>query len=182
MIKLVIAAFALSFLTLTSCKDEKATTTTQVDNTTTPESSVKVEDTSENSATSPSSTTTNALAKKMIGNYEASITKAKVIGDILSVELRVKNTNGGEDRYSVGMNSREIYYIEDQTGKKVSVLRDDKGDPLVNPISGGYLRFSASAESEGIATIKFPAPSAETKTISFTFPEMGSFDEVPVQR
>ncbi len=173
--------FATAFLAIVACKENTKTsetvstepeTTTTTDNT----SGVTIE---ENKPVEP--TVINSIQKKSLNELDINVTKARVTGDILTVELMV--INKGTERISYYLPLDEVSYIDDATSKKYSLLKDDAGKYMANPINSTNKDISIfGTEKEHLITMKFPAPPAESKTISLNIPKFGSFDVLPITR
>lgn len=123
----------------------------------------------------------NSIQKKSLNDVVANITKVRVTGDILTVEMIVENI--GKERISYYLPLKEISYIDDATSKKYSLLQDDEGKYMADPINSTSRDIAFYGEQrEHLISMKFPAPPAESKTISLNIPKFGSFDVLPVSR
>ena len=104
------------------------------------------------------------------------ITGMDITGDILTVEFRAHTRENGRGQI---VYLDRVNYIEDQTSRKVDVLRDDDGKYIANP-SNESGRFISVDTDGGIGWIKFPRPGEGVTTISLTFPEAGALNGLPV--
>ncbi|MGI9526787.1 MAG: hypothetical protein ACR2MS_06740, partial [Weeksellaceae bacterium] len=101
------------------------------------------------------------------------LTKVKRVGQILLVELQT-DMSWTFKRLELD----DINYIDDSTAKVYGVLKDDADNYMASPISRGKLLHITDG---AISELKFPAPPAGSKTITITFPEIGTFSEVEIQ-
>ncbi|GAB3830532.1 hypothetical protein [Hymenobacter jeollabukensis] len=115
---------------------------------------------------------------------QVALTKARVVGDILSVELQYSLPPTAETSATVYEDIDQVNYIDDATSRKYEVLKDQQGKYMASPLSYNDKQFHADVRKTGVAivTLKFPAPPATSQTISLSIPEAGSFDAVAVQR
>ncbi len=131
------------------------------------------------SAPAPASATA-ALATKKVGENQVDVTQAKVVGNILNVELQLSNPSES-GAIAEWVEAKDFYYIDDQSAKKVGLLTDDSGAPVANPLApnGKDIELNAG-KSAKIVSLKFPAPAGES--ISLNIPKLGSFDGLKVTR
>lgn len=129
-----------------------------------------------------------AIQTKTFGEFTIHLTKAKVIGQILSVEFIAvppKDANG-EYKSTAGeyFPLKDFDYIDETTSKKVTLLQDENGKYMANPLDddGKKVRILNYKKYPQALTLKFPAPPATSPTITIDFPEVGSFESVPVSR
>lgn len=116
---------------------------------------------------------------------QVALTKARVTGDILTVELQYSLPPASDDRFkSANAPLDQITYIDDATSRKYDVLKDQAGNYMAVPLGYNKKQISIMARDSGpgITSIKFPAPPATSPTISLSIPEVGSFDAIAVQR
>lgn len=115
---------------------------------------------------------------------QVALTKALVNGDILTVELQYGLNPKSESSPILYEKVEQVNYIDDATSKKYGVLKDQEGAYMASPLhsSNTEVRIETSTASPAIATFKFPAPPASSKTISLSIPEVGSFNGIAVQR
>ncbi|MDO4249374.1 MAG: phosphoribosylglycinamide synthetase [Neisseria sp.] len=128
-----------------------------------------------------------AIQTKTFGEYTIHLTKAKVVGQILSVEFIAVPPKGANGEYK-GVSGKyfplkDFDYIDETTSKKVTLLQDEHGKYMANPLSGDKeLRLQGHQRFPQTLTLKFPAPPETSPTITIDFPEVGSFESVPVSR
>ena len=170
----------ISALALFACKDEKketTVTTTQDVDTTNLKEETPVEE------TTPITESPTALSSKTVNNDVLMVTKAKVTGKVLYVELVLKSTEGSSLHV---MNIKEINYIDDAEAKKHEILKDDEGIYQASPMQstkGSKLQVSTRATNpETLISLKFPAPPENSKTITLNMPDFGSFDAITITR
>lgn len=173
----------MSAIFLMSCKENKKVESTET--TTDPEIN-----TTEQPAPAPTeevSTTTTAqtpLSSKTINGTLVTVDKAKVIGKVLYVELKVKNM--GESSSLNVIDVADINYVDDAEAKKHDILKDDDGNYQASPLqmkTGGRLQVSTSSRRpEALISLKFAAPPETSKTITLSIPDFGTFDAIPVSR
>ncbi len=79
---------------------------------------------------------------------------------------------------------KDFDYIDETTSKKVTLLQDENGKYMANPLDddGKRVRILNYKKYPQALTLKFPAPPATSPTITIDFPEVGSFESVPVSR
>ncbi|WP_373796923.1 phosphoribosylglycinamide synthetase [Neisseria dentiae] len=129
-----------------------------------------------------------AIQTKTFGEYTIHLMKAKVVGQILSVEFIAVPPKDANGEYK-GVSGeyfplKDFDYIDETTSKKVTLLQDENGKYMANPLSGaseelwleGHQRFPQAL------TLKFPAPPETSSTITIDFPKIGSFESVPLSR
>lgn len=129
-----------------------------------------------------------AIQTKTFGEYTIHLTKAKVVGQILSVEFIAvppKDANG--EYKSIGgeyFPLKDFDYIDETTSKKVTLLQDENGKYMANPLSrvSKELRLEGHQRFPQALTLKFPAPPTTSPSITIDFPKVGSFESVPVSR
>lgn len=111
------------------------------------------------------------------------LTKAKVAGNILTVQFTVK-ASPDDSLYESRQRIEEVALIDDATSQRYSVLKDDTGKPMASPINteGTAVQLAQASGMTGAVWFKFPAPPATSETISIVVPEVGSFDGIKVQR
>jgi flagellar basal body L-ring protein FlgH len=115
---------------------------------------------------------------------QVDLLSARVTGDILTVTMRCSS----EERYnSESFRIANISVIDDATSQRSSVLRDSEGNAMVSDFNKASSRDNDSLSGDcgskgGVIWARFPAPPATSQTISISFPEVGPFDGIPVQR
>ncbi len=135
---------------------------------------------------------TQAIQTKTVGNDTIHLTKAKVVGQILNVEFVAvppKDPDGTYGNFNaIGEFSRmelaNFDYIDETTSKKVTLLQDENGKYMADPAGpdSKYLHVSHIARRPVNISLKFPAPPETSPTITIDFPNIGSFESVPVSR
>lgn len=132
---------------------------------------------------------TQAIQTKTIGNDTIHLTKAKVVGQILNVEFVAVPPKAPDGKYDYFAGSShklaDFDYIDEATSKKVTLLQDENGKYMADPINSGNhkeIRIPFSTRHPLTISLKFPAPPATSPTITIDFPGVGSFDSVPVSR
>ncbi|MGI9527801.1 MAG: hypothetical protein ACR2MS_11900 [Weeksellaceae bacterium] len=185
--KSLILCVVSGLITLSACKKESETKveettpveeTTSVEETQEVDDAVKVEDQGSEEMVKIENVADlqkDAVAVKEVNDkVTVYLTKVKRLGQILLVELQT-------DMSWSHMNLKidDINYIDDSTSKVYGVLKDDADKYMATPIhtQGKYLQITDGTISE----LKFPAPPAGSKTITITFPEVGTFNEVEIQ-
>ncbi|MBH5328120.1 phosphoribosylglycinamide synthetase [Eikenella sp. S3360] len=127
-----------------------------------------------------------AIQSKPFEDGTLALTKAKVVGQILNVEFIYtppKNENGGYKFKTIRSGQvADFAYIDESTSKRISLLQDENGKYMTDPVVGGSGVITSSSSSPVIIALKFPAPAETTPTITIDFPGAGSFDSVPVSR
>ena len=127
-----------------------------------------------------------AIQSKPFGQCTLSLTKAKVVGQILNVEFMYippKNERG--DYKFTNEHSGKITdfaYVDEATSKRISLLQDESGKYMTDPAAGVSNTIGLTGNSPKIIALKFPAPPETSPTITIDFPGAGSFDSVPVSR
>lgn len=171
--------FTLSLLSIVACKDNAKTTET-TDTTTTTETAAPDPIIREEVGANENAEVAS-IQKKTVDDKEILLTKAKVVGSILSVEFQVNTPEGKLVDFMFPLN--EVNYIDDALAKKNGLLKDDAGVYMANPLSSNkeFILLRGKA-THYLVSMKFPAPPTESKTVSINIPKFGSFDEVPISR
>ena len=132
---------------------------------------------------------TQAIQTKTVGNDTIHLTKAKVVGQILNVEFVAVPPKAPDGKYDYFAGSShklaDFDYIDETTSKKVTLLQDENGKYMADPINSvnhKEIRIPGSTRHPLTISLKFPAPPATSPTITIDFPGVGSFDSVPVSR
>lgn len=129
-----------------------------------------------------------AIQTKTLGNGSIHLMKAKVVGAILHVEFVAvppKKADGSYEYLSGSSHELKNFdYIDETTSKKVTLLQDESGKYMADPLSsnGQDVRISGSERRPQTISLKFPAPPETSPTITIDFPGVGAFDSVPVSR
>lgn len=108
------------------------------------------------------------------------LTKAKVTGNLLTVQFTVRPKLNDDISYYGEV--ADISVVDDATSQRYGIVKDEAGQPLVSDRSGDRLHLDTGRDETGIVWAKFPAPPPTSNTISINFPEVGTFDGVPVTR
>ena len=130
--------------------------------------------------------TAQAIESKPFGEGTLALTKAKVVGQILNVEFIFtppKKPNGDykfTNEHSGDL--KDFAYIDETTSKRISLLQDENGKYMADPIGGAGRNIGLTGTTPKIIALKFPAPAETTPTITIDFPGAGSFDSVQVSR
>jgi len=182
----VASAFALS---LVACSQEKttetATTAPAAPEATAPAPGVERAETPPAAAT-PSAPAAAAPLSTQAGpsGTQISLTKARVVGDILNIELQFAIPPATTTAVYTHAEIDQINYIDDATSRKYNVLKDQQGQYMALPLNsnGKILDITVRKAQPAIVTLKFPAPPATSPTVSLSIPGASSFDAIPVQR
>ena len=130
--------------------------------------------------------TAQAIESKPFGEGTLALTKAKVVGQILNVEFIFtppKKPNGDYKFTNVHSGElKDVAYIDETTSKRISLLQDENGKYMADPIGGAGRNIGLTGTTPKIIALKFPAPAETTPTITIDFPGAGSFDSVQVSR
>lgn len=116
---------------------------------------------------------------------QVALTKVRVIGDILTVELQASlPASADANSETVRADIDQVSYIDDATSRKYNVLKDQSGMYMALPLDYSKKGVSAIARKSGpgIMSFKFPAPPATSTTLSLSLPGVGSFDGIAIQR
>ena len=118
------------------------------------------------------------------GNVEASLFSAKVRKDVLTIKTKFKNVS--DERASIRIDYRDVYYADVDKEKKYFALKDSEGQFIAGPKydmkDGGRFWYKVPAGKTKILWIKFPAPAADTATIDIFLPTFLPFEEVAFQK
>lgn len=180
-------------LLITACSgnSEKNASTTENQNKTS-ESSMEVKKAendnaqNNNNAMSPTSV---IQTKAGPGGLRVDLTKANIVGKVLTVELNftptIKHDNGnGYKTALIQIPVDDVNYIDDNTAKKYTVLKDQDGKYMASPIeSSGKINTVSDGNGAPVnVSFRFPAPPDDTKTVSISIPGTQSFDGVTITR
>lgn len=134
----------------------------------------------------PSQGAEQAIQTKALGNGTIHLMKAKVVGAILHVEFVAvphKKADGSYSSLSISTHKLKNFdYIDEATSKKVTLLQDEDGKYMADPLSGTGDALLVSGSQPKTLSLKFPAPPETSPTITIDFPGVGAFDSVPVSR
>lgn len=190
-------ALAAAALSLASCSQDKpadtATTTETSTSTTTapaeqPAAPPADAGVARTEAAQPESAPAAAALATQPGprGSQVALTKARVVGDILSVELQYTLPASSDVTGSITVyeDIDQVNYVDDATSRKYEVLKDQQGKFMASPLSYNDKQFKADVRKSvpALVSFKFPAPPATSQTVSLSIPEAGSFDAVAVQR
>jgi hypothetical protein len=115
---------------------------------------------------------------------EVDLTRVGFAGDLMTVELRYRNPTANEiwlDTFSI----EQVSFIDDATSKRYGVVKDQSGQYMASPLSGGKEYINPHYVKErgySIVWFKFPAPPPSTQTISINIPKVSPFDGIRIQR
>ncbi|MFC3873385.1 phosphoribosylglycinamide synthetase [Neisseria musculi] len=130
-----------------------------------------------------------AIQTKTVGNDTIHLTKAKVVGQILNVEFVAVPPKAPDGKYDYFAGSShklaDFDYIDKTTSKKITLLQDENGKYMADPINNTHhkeIRIPGSTRHPLTISLKFPAPPETSPTITIDFPNIGSFESVPVSR
>ncbi|GAA4136353.1 hypothetical protein GCM10022216_11300 [Sphingobacterium kyonggiense] len=122
-----------------------------------------------------------SIASKQVDEGTLAVTKAHVVGSILSIDLVIQNPE--KKLADINIPGSDIYYIDDATAKKNSILKDDAGKLMLSPVNSFGDRLRVTGDDNPILmNLKFAAPPADSKTISLSIGKYGSFDGMPITR
>ena len=128
---------------------------------------------------------------------QVDLIKAQVNGDTLTVELQYKPGSENNRRSGTGVPAgsassnyeiSQVSVTDETTAKMYSVLRDQSGNSIASPLRTDQGKQSInisipSVKDEPVSVwFKFPAPPVDTKTISVTIPEVGTYKAIPLSR
>ncbi len=118
------------------------------------------------------------------GNFEVSLIKARVRGEVLTVQVMFKNISSEFRVYEFPFG--DVYYADIQNHKKYYGLKDTQNMYIAGPSAGtsygGYIRSELKPGKQCIFWIKFPAPATDTDKIDIFIPFALPFEEVSLQR
>ena len=118
------------------------------------------------------------------GIFDLSLIRARVSGDVLTVQVLFKNTSSKKSFYRFAFGN--VYYTDTKEKKKYYGLKDAEGRFIAGPaehwISGGSFGMDFAPGATEIFWIKFPAPPESTETIDIYIPWALPFEDVKVER
>jgi len=118
------------------------------------------------------------------GNFELSLIRAKVKGDVLTFQVVIKNTSSKKLRYTFFF--KDVYYTDSKAKKKYYALRDAKGFYIAGPAydhnAGGSFNVWIKPNGKSIFWIKFPAPAEDVEEVDFYVPGALPFEGIKVER
>ncbi len=118
------------------------------------------------------------------GNFELSVIRAKVKGDVLTFQVAFKNTSSKKRQYAFYF--KDVYYTDSKAKKKYYALKDSKGLYIAGPAydhnGGGSFNVWLEPNAKAIFWIKFPAPGNDTKSIDLYIPWALPIEDVKLER
>ena len=118
------------------------------------------------------------------GNFELSVIRAKVKGDVLTLQVAFKNTSSKKRQYAFYF--KDVYYTDSKAKKKYYALKDTKGLYIAGPAydhnGGGSFNVWLEPNAKAIFWIKFPAPEKDTKSIDLYIPWALPIEDVKLER
>ena len=111
------------------------------------------------------------------------LVRVAVTGQLLTVQFQVKPTPG-KSMTLTSQRMTDVSLVDDATSQRYSVLKDDTGKYMASPLNstGESLYLNTSKDMAAVVWFKFPAPPADSKTVSIHVPEVGPFDGVALKR
>lgn len=108
------------------------------------------------------------------------LNRASVTGDVLTIQLTYSGAPKPNSQY---MKLDDVSLIDDTTAQRIGVLKDNGGKWLASPLSSsGDALNIALRDTPTIVWFRFPAPPAQSATVSLNLPEAAPFDAIPVTR
>lgn len=114
--------------------------------------------------------------------------KAKAADGVLTVIVRYQNDTGSkiEEDYPVS----EVYYIDPAENKKYSVLQDENGKWIANPVNnqgkigvvGRDWGLGIDHGTSKVMWFKFPEPASGGDSINLVVPNVTPFDGLAISR
>ena len=81
------------------------------------------------------------------GNFELSLIRAQVKGEVLTIQVVFKNTSSKRRRYAFFF--RDVYYVDTEAKKKYYALKDTNGYYIAGPVGvvsrSGTLTYEISS-------------------------------------
>lgn len=115
---------------------------------------------------------------------QVSLVKARVTGNVLTVELSYRTPDQGTSWDSYYFDAAQVSIIDDTTSQRYGVLKDNAEAWMASPLDSDNkrIRVQTSKGTPSVVWFKFPAPPATSPTISINIPNVSPFDGVTVQR
>lgn len=115
---------------------------------------------------------------------QVSLVKARVTGNVLTVELSYRTPDQGTSWDSYYFDVAQVSVIDDTTSQRYGVLRDNTEAWMASPLDSDAkrIRIQTNNGKPSVVWFKFPAPPATSQTVSINIPEVSPFDGVTVQR
>jgi len=126
-------------------------------------------------------------SKKGSNGSQVDLLKAQVFGDTLTVELQYK-AGSEANRIASTYPIDQVSVIDEATAKTYSVLKDQSGSYRASPLQTGqgkqFINIPIPSDKDKPVSVwfKFAAPPIDTKTISITIPDVGSYKNIGVYR
>ncbi len=118
------------------------------------------------------------------GNFELSLIRAQVKGEVLTFQVIFKNTSSKKRQYAFYF--KDVYYTDAKSKKKYYALRDTRGLYIAGPAydhnEGGSFNVWIEPQAKAIFWIKFPAPGKDTKSIDLYIPWALPIEDVKLER
>ncbi|AMY07000.1 hypothetical protein LuPra_00164 [Luteitalea pratensis] len=127
--------------------------------------------------TPPPETPSDALASHLTDwdGVVADVTEFRRKGNVLTALVRLRSQGTQIQVIEVFFDS--IYVIDEASGKKYQVLRDEKGTPIAS--SGAAEGILGGATK--LMWMKFPAPPPEVRKATLALMKMQPFEDLPIQ-
>ena len=112
----------------------------------------------------------------------ATVTEFRRKGNTLTAKVNLTCCHGSEEG-KPDLKFDEVYLIDTGAGKKFNVLKDEKGNYIASLRSGWNDRWYETLKpgESYVLWMKFPAPPAETKSITLQIPSMPPFEDLNIQ-
>ena len=139
-------------------------------------------------------------SQKGSNGSQVDLLKAQVNGDTLTVELQYKagpedNTRSGggatfRPAEAVGSTYAidQVRVTDEATAKTYSVLKDPSGQYMASPLRTDQgkqlinIRIPSGKDKPVSVSFKFAAVPVDTKAVSITIPEVGTYKNIPLSR
>jgi hypothetical protein len=109
------------------------------------------------------------------------VTEFRRKGSTLTARVVLRNQGNVETEPDITYS--EVYVMDLAAGKKYSVLKDEKDNYIAALRSGYRDRWHQKLQPGQTYTLwmKFPAPPAEVKSVTFQIPGLPPFEDLPIQ-
>lgn len=118
------------------------------------------------------------------GNFELSLLRCQVRGDVLTLQVAIKNTSTDKAKYEFRYG--DVYYTDIKNKKKYFALKDSEGMFIAGPMNtknqGGKFAKWFKPGERNIIWVKFPAPAGETDSIDIAVPKAMPFEGVQLAK
>ena len=119
---------------------------------------------------------------------EVQAIKAKAADGVLTIIVRYTNDTGGKIEESFPLS--EVYYIDPVENKKYSVLRDENGKWIANPVNnqgkigvvGRDWGLGIDDGKKKVMWFKFPEPASGGDVVNLVVPNVTPFDGLAISR